>query len=75
MLLIPSTTAMFQRSNMLASDGRCKTLSDAADGYVRADSVGSNFITSEHALRSQAIAFVSGTSVNQDGRYEIKIVL
>ena len=35
MLLLPSTTHMFQRAGMLTSDGRCKALDAAADGYVR----------------------------------------
>jgi acyl transferase domain-containing protein len=37
MLLLPSTSAMFQRAGMLAPDGRCKALDAAADGYVRAE--------------------------------------
>jgi 3-oxoacyl-(acyl-carrier-protein) synthase len=36
-MLLPSTTAMFQRAGMLAPDGRCKALDAAADGYVRAE--------------------------------------
>lgn len=35
MMLLPSTTDMFQRAGMLTSDGRCKALDAAADGYVR----------------------------------------
>lgn len=37
MMLLPSTTAMFQRAGMLAPDGRCKALDAAADGYARAE--------------------------------------
>jgi len=65
MLLIPSTTAMFQKANMLAIDGRCKTLSDAADGYARADSCGTFFVSGE---LNNGIAIIQGTAVNQDGR-------
>lgn len=36
-MLLPTTTAMFQRAAMLAPDGRCKALDAAADGYVRAE--------------------------------------
>jgi len=35
MMLLPSTTDMFQRAGMLTRDGRCKALDAAADGYVR----------------------------------------
>lgn len=35
MMLLPSTTDIFQRAGMLTSDGRCKALDAAADGYVR----------------------------------------
>lgn len=35
MMLLPSTTDMFQRAGMLSADGRCKALDAAADGYVR----------------------------------------
>ena len=40
MMLLPSTTAMFQKAGMLAPDGRCKALDAAADGYVRAEAAG-----------------------------------
>jgi acyl transferase domain-containing protein len=66
MLLTPSTTAMFQKAGMLAPDGRCKTLSSAANGYVRADSCGMMFITSMDV--QQYSMEICGTAVNQDGR-------
>jgi acyl transferase domain-containing protein len=31
------TSAMFAGAGMMAADGRCKTLDDAADGYVRGE--------------------------------------
>ena len=67
MLLIPSTTAMFQKAGMLAADGRCKTLSSTADGYVRADSCGMLLLTSDDEV-SQYSLIVQGSAVNQDGR-------
>ena len=39
-MLLPSTSAMFQKAGMLAADGRCKTLDSAADGYVRSEYCG-----------------------------------
>ncbi|MBQ4839489.1 non-ribosomal peptide synthetase/type I polyketide synthase [Pseudoalteromonas luteoviolacea] len=58
-------------AQMLASDGRCKTFSDSANGYVRSEGVGSILIKP----LSQAIAdkdpiygVIKGSAVNQDGR-------
>ena len=38
LILLPHVTVAFERAHMLASDGRCKTLDAAADGYVRSES-------------------------------------
>ena len=38
--LSPHTTSMFVAANMLAEDGRCKTLDSSADGYVRGEGCG-----------------------------------
>lgn len=45
-LLVPGTTAMTQAAGMLAADGRCKALSAAADGYVRAEGCGAMLLQS-----------------------------
>ena len=45
MMLLPSTTDMFQRAGMLTSDGRCKALDAAADGYVRYRTLHVIFVT------------------------------
>jgi acyl transferase domain-containing protein len=37
LILTPETSAMFNRAGMLAADGRCKTLDDGANGYVRGE--------------------------------------
>ena len=37
MMLLPSTTDMFHKAGMLSSEGRCKALEAAADGYVRSE--------------------------------------
>ena len=39
-MLLPSTSALFQKAGMLAADGRCKTLDSLADGYVRSEFCG-----------------------------------
>lgn len=64
---------VFSVSGMIALDGRCKTLSSEADGYVRADSclsmlstLGGN--TQESNQAKKCIGIVAGSCVNQDGR-------
>ncbi len=71
LLLMPNTTAMTQKAGMLAPDGRCKTLSPAADGYVRADACGVMLLLPAAAVfgsSSASLAVLAGTAVNQDGR-------
>ena len=52
MMLLPSTTDMFQRAGMLTSDGRCKALDATADGYVRCVSL--------HTCRSLVLSVNTG---------------
>jgi acyl transferase domain-containing protein len=73
LLLTPNTTAMTQKAGMLALDGRCKTLSPAADGYARADAFGVMLLlpsarTEASPASAAALARLDGTAVNQDGR-------
>ena len=73
LLLTPNTTAMTQKAGMLAPDGRCKTLSPAADGYARADACSAMLLLPPTASAAQGgqlvqLAAVVGTAVNQDGR-------
>jgi acyl transferase domain-containing protein len=72
LLLSPDTTAMFQKSGMLAADGRCKTLDASADGYVRGESVGVLLLQavdgSGGSMHQAALAMFRGSAVNQDGR-------
>jgi 3-oxoacyl-(acyl-carrier-protein) synthase len=56
---------------MLAPDGRCKALDAAADGYVRAESLGVlvlRAIDSHAAGPGACLALLAGSAVNQDGR-------
>jgi acyl transferase domain-containing protein len=66
LLITPNTTAMTQKAGMLAQDGRCKTLSPAADGYARADACGAMLLLP--AGSRAALATLAGSAVNQDGR-------
>eukprot|EP00983_Pelagomonas_calceolata_P067169 1149387-Pelagomonas_calceolata.AAC.3 len=70
LVLHPDTTAMFQRAGMLAPDGRCKTLDATADGYVRAEAVGSLLLADmnsagAHIAHVPTMAVLAGSAVNQ----------
>lgn len=55
---------------MLSSEGRCKTLDSAADGYVRGESVGALLLAPVPRAddQSSVLAVLKGSAVNQDGR-------
>ena len=56
-------------SNMLSSDGRCKTLDQTADGYVRGETCGVFALKTDHEDDAHAMLVVlCASSVNQDGR-------
>lgn len=61
----------FAKSGMLCKDGRCKTFSDKANGYVRGEGVGMIMVKSlPDALRdgNTIYAVVKGTAENHGGR-------
>ena len=69
------STRLYYSAGMLAADGRCKTLDASADGYVRAEAVGtilmrvlSNFEAKSLADENMPHAVILGSAVNQDGR-------
>ena len=59
---------------MLASDARCKTLDASADGYGRAEAVGTaclrafSTMDSMSAPEAASHALILGAAINQDGR-------
>jgi acyl transferase domain-containing protein/pimeloyl-ACP methyl ester carboxylesterase len=70
LILEPSTHVAFSQAGMLSVDGRCKTFSDAADGYGRSEGVGAIVLERADVLSrsgGSALAWVLGTAVNQDG--------
>jgi acyl transferase domain-containing protein len=67
-ILHPTTLATLQKAGMLTYDGRCKTLDATADGYVRAEAVGSLLLHAGEVNSSECLCFFMGSSVNQDGR-------
>jgi len=64
LMLSPVTTAAISQLRALSSDGRCKTFDTAANGYCRSEGVCVIILGDDCEDR---IAYVSGTSSNQDG--------
>lgn len=71
LLLEPAVYVSFSKSGMLCEDGRCKTFSDQANGYVRGEGVGMLLIKPlKKALEDGNMihALVKGTAENHGGR-------
>ena len=71
LLFMPEVTMALSRAQMMAPDGRCKTFSAAANGFVRSDGCGIVTLKRlEDAQRDKdrIIAVIRGTATNQDGR-------
>lgn len=64
--------APVSQAGMLAPDGRCKTLDNAADGYVRSEACGVLLMRSAADMTrkyyNHAAVLLRACSVNQDGR-------
>ena len=67
LILHPETFAIAQKAGMLTADGRCKTLSAAADGYGRAEACGTVLLQVTE-VGQQSLGFIRGSALNQDGR-------
>jgi len=66
--LQPYAYVLFQTSGMLAPDGRCKTLDQAGDGYVRAEAVGVIEMRNHLDATSEGLVIMCNAAINQDGR-------
>ncbi|KAK3254043.1 hypothetical protein CYMTET_36729, partial [Cymbomonas tetramitiformis] len=70
-MLLPSSMHSLAVAGMLASDGRCKTFDDRADGYGRGEGCGAAVLQPLDAMEEQAChvhAMLAGVAVRQDGR-------
>ncbi|MBR8830412.1 MAG: 2-succinylbenzoate--CoA ligase [Chroococcopsis gigantea SAG 12.99] len=70
-LLSSELTQTFTKSGMMAGDGRCKTFSAAADGYVRGEGCGVVILKPlSQAIKdgNPILGVIRGSAINQDGR-------
>ncbi|APH36336.1 SDR family NAD(P)-dependent oxidoreductase [Bacillus velezensis] len=70
-IVSPDMHISFNKAGMLSEDGRCKTFSDQADGYVRAEGAGMIVLkTLSDAERDgdRIYAVIRGTAENHGGR-------
>lgn len=70
-LLSPDVYVSFAKSGMLCEDGRCKTFSDKANGYVRGEGVGMLMLKSLRAAQRDGddiYAVIKGAAENHGGR-------
>ncbi|WP_405528120.1 type I polyketide synthase [Streptomyces avidinii] len=70
-ILTPAITEAFDNSGVMAPDGRCKTFSAQADGYVRSEGAGVVVLKPlSEALRDgdRVSAVIRGSAVTSDGR-------
>ncbi|MEB3325328.1 MAG: SDR family NAD(P)-dependent oxidoreductase, partial [Cyanobacteriota bacterium] len=70
-MLSPALTDSFEKTGMLAADGRCKTFDADADGYVRAEGCGVVLLKRLADARrdgDKVWGVLCGSALNQDGR-------
>ena len=71
LIISPQGTITFSQARMMAADGRCKTFSAEADGYVRGEGCGVVILKRlSDAVRDgdRIQGVIRGSAVNQDGR-------
>ena len=78
LLMSPSVMIQFSKLGVMSPDGKCKSFSDAADGYVRSEGCGVVLIKPlAQALRdhNHIYAVIKGTAINQDGHQTPSLTL
>lgn len=71
LLLTPQGHISFTKAGMLCEDGRCKTFSDKANGYVRGEGIGMLMLKPLKAAMQDGniiYALIKGTAENHGGR-------
>ena len=70
-ILVPESTISMTKSQLMSSDGRCKTFDDSADGFVRSEGCGMVLLkrlSDAVADGNMILAVIRGSALNQDGR-------
>ena len=70
-LLVPQVTITLAQAQMLAGDGRCKTFSQSADGFVRSEGCGMlvlKRLSDAQEDRDRILGVIRGSAINHDGR-------
>jgi acyl transferase domain-containing protein/acyl carrier protein len=70
-ILTPQLTVTLAQARMLASDGRCKTFSRSADGFVRSEGCGVvvlKRLADAEADGDRIYGLIRGSALNHDGR-------
>ena len=71
LMLSPEITIALSHARMMASDGRCKTFDNRADGYVRGEGCAMAVLkrlSDAERDGNPILALIHGSAVNQDGR-------
>jgi acyl transferase domain-containing protein/NAD(P)-dependent dehydrogenase (short-subunit alcohol dehydrogenase family)/SAM-dependent methyltransferase/acyl carrier protein len=70
-ILVPQLTITLSQARMLAGDGRCKSFSQSADGFVRSEGCGMlvlKRLADAQADRDRILGLIRGSAINHDGR-------
>lgn len=70
-MLLPQLTVTLSQARMLATDGRCKTFSKLADGFVRSEGCGMialKRLSDAEADGDTIHGVIRGSAINHDGR-------
>jgi microcystin synthetase protein McyG len=70
-ILVPQVTITLAQAHMLAGDGRCKTFSQSADGFVRSEGCGMlvlKRLSDAQADSDRILGVIRGSAINHDGR-------